>query len=192
MFKTQQMSIIKKIREQLGYTQAALAKDTGLSLRTIQRLEASNKEPRGHTLKVLSESFDMQPSTLLEQFQPIEESQTVETSSIQFINLSILSFIGIPFGNLIFPLLLWRRKRQSKLVDEVGRRIINFQIIWWVITAILLSISPFLSSKFFANSQIIFHVLFITYAINIFVVCITARKLKEDNYDFLNLPLRLV
>lgn len=186
------MNTIKKIREQQGYTQVELAKQASLSLRTIQRLEASNKQPKGHTLKVLSEVFDMQPSTLLEHFQSVEKDQTSETDSIRFINLSILSFIGIPFGNIIFPFLLWRKNRQSKLVDEAGRRIINFQIIWWVITATLLSISPFLSTKFFANTQIIFHVLFVTYAVNIGIVCITAMKLKEGNYNFLNLPLRLV
>ena len=47
------MSIIKNTREKSGFTQAELAKKTGLSLRTIQRLEASNKEPKGHSLKVL-------------------------------------------------------------------------------------------------------------------------------------------
>ena len=77
-------------------------------------------------------------------------------------------------------------------MDEAGKRIINFQIIWWVITAILLSLSPFLSHKFFSNAQIIFHVLFITYAINVLVVCMTAMKLQNDNYDFLNLSLRLI
>ncbi|MEL6945425.1 MAG: hypothetical protein AAFO82_22460, partial [Bacteroidota bacterium] len=68
----------------------------------------------------------------------------------------------------------------------------NFQIIWWVITAALLSISPFLSSKFFSNASVIFYVLFIAYAFNIVVVCITANKLKDDNYNFLNLPFRLL
>jgi len=186
------MNTIKKIREQQGYTQAALAEKTGLSLRTIQRLESSDKPPKGHTLRVLSEVFDMQPSTLLTQFKSIEKDQLSETTSIQFINLSILSFIGIPFGNIIFPFLLWRKNRQSKLVNEMGRRIINFQIIWWVITAILLSLSPFLSHQFFSNAPIIFYILFISYAVNIVMVCMTATKLKNDNYDFLNLPLRLV
>jgi transcriptional regulator with XRE-family HTH domain len=37
------MSIIKIKREQLGFTQIDLSEKTGLSLITIQRLEASNK-----------------------------------------------------------------------------------------------------------------------------------------------------
>lgn len=186
------MNTIKKIREQQGYTQAILAERTGLSLRTIQRLEASNKPPKGHTLKMLSEVFGMPPSTLLVQFQNVEKNQTTEIDTIRFINLSILSFIGIPFGNIIFPFLLWRKNRQSKLVNEAGRRILNFQIIWWVVTATLLSLSPFLSYQFFSNASIIFYVLFISYAVNIVIVCMTAAKLKTNDYNFLNLPLRLV
>ncbi|WP_298760968.1 DUF4870 domain-containing protein [uncultured Psychroserpens sp.] len=51
---------------------------------------------------------------------------------MQLINSFIISFIGIPFGNLIFTFILWYRNRKSKFVDEVGRRIINFQILWWI------------------------------------------------------------
>lgn len=186
------MSIIKKIREQSGYTQAALAEKSNLSLRTIQRLESSNKEPKGYTLKVLSEVFDMEPSTLQGKFQHIGKNQQSEINSIQFINLSILSFLGIPFGNIIFPLVLWSRNRSSKLVDEIGRRIINFQIIWWVILSILLCLSPFISRKFFSDTQIILYVLFIAYAFNVVVVFVTSMKLKRNKLNFLDLPLRLL
>ena len=51
------MNIVKNKREQHGYTQDELANKTGLSLRTIQRLESSNKEPKGHSLTVISEIF---------------------------------------------------------------------------------------------------------------------------------------
>ncbi|EDP70019.1 transciptional regulator [Flavobacteriales bacterium ALC-1] len=186
------MSIIKNIREQNGYTQAELAKQTGLSLRTIQRLESSNKEPKGYTLKMLSEVFDMEPLLLQEKFQNIEKSQNSEKTSIQLLNLSILSFIGIPFGNLIFPFILWRKNRKSKLVDEVGRRIINFQIIWWIIFSMLLCISPFISRKFLSNTQIILYVLFVGYAFNVVIVFITAMKLRRNDFNFLKTSLRLL
>ena len=44
-------------REQKGFTQKTLAEATGLSLRTIQRLEAGNSEPKGHTLTVLAKAL---------------------------------------------------------------------------------------------------------------------------------------
>ena len=184
------MNIIKNIREESGYTQAELAKQSGLSLRTIQRLESKNKEPKGHTLIALSKVFDIEPKCLQEKFIFFGKTKKSEKTTIQFINLSIISFIGIPFGNLIFPFILWYKNRKSKFVDEVGRRIINFQILWWIVLALLLSVSPFISRKFLDNTQIIFYILIVGYTLNVIVVCITAMKLKDNNYTFLNLPIR--
>ncbi|WP_299124425.1 helix-turn-helix domain-containing protein [uncultured Winogradskyella sp.] len=186
------MKIIKNIREQLGFTQAELASTSGLSLRTIQRLECNNTEPKGHTLKVLADVFKMEPKLLKEEFQNIGKAQASEKTSIQLINLSILAFIGIPFGNLIFPFILWWKNRKSKLVDEVGRRIINFQIIWWIIFSILLCLSPFIGRTFFSNTPIILMVLFLAYVINIIIVCRIAMKLQRNNFNFLNSPLRFI
>ncbi|MFP2997176.1 helix-turn-helix domain-containing protein [Spongiivirga sp. MCCC 1A20706] len=186
------MSIVKKTRRRLGYTQAELAKKTGLSLRTIQRLESNNNKPKGHTLTVLSEAFNIKPSVLQKQFQNIERTKKSEATSIRFINLSVLSFLGIPFGNIILPLILWRKDRKSKLVDEIGRRIINFQIIFSAILAILLCLSPFIGRKFFSNTSIILYVLFASYAFNIIIVCRNAIKLQRNNFDLPNLPIRFI
>lgn len=186
------MSIIKNIREKSGFTQAELAKKTGLSLRTIQRLEASNKEPKGHSLKVLSIAFNMKPVFLQNQFISNEFTKESEITAIKFINLSILTFLGIPFGNIIFPLILWRKKHTSEFVNEIGKRIVNFQIIWSILLCFLLCISPFISRKFFSNSPIILYVLFAMYAFNVLIVFYTARKLQRNIFDFLNTPLQLV
>ncbi len=186
------MNIIKNIREEFGYTQAELAKQSGLSLRTIQRLESNNKEPKGHTLIALSNVFNIEPKLLQEKFIYFGKTKKSEKTTIQFINLSIISFVGIPFGNLIFPFILWYKNRKSKFVDEVGRRIINFQILWWIVLSLMLCVSPFISRKFLDNAQIIFYILFLGYTLNIIIVCITAIKLKHNNYKFLNLPVRFL
>ncbi|WP_298899943.1 helix-turn-helix domain-containing protein [uncultured Psychroserpens sp.] len=186
------MIVIKNIREQFGHTQAELAKQTGLSLRTIQRLESSNKEPKGHSLVVLSEVFNMMPSDLQEQFISVQQTKAAEKTSIQFINLSVLSFLGIPFGNIILPLVLWRQQRKSKHIDETGRRIINFQIIFSAVLSILLCLTPFIGRTFFSDTSIILYVLFVAYAINIGIVCYTALKLRRNNFNVLNIPLRFI
>jgi transcriptional regulator with XRE-family HTH domain len=46
-------SKIQQLREQNNLTQSELAEQTGLSLRTIQRIEAGNI-PKGSTLQVLA------------------------------------------------------------------------------------------------------------------------------------------
>ncbi|MFC7391435.1 DUF4870 domain-containing protein [Scopulibacillus cellulosilyticus] len=65
-----------------------------------------------------------------------------ETTAALFVHLSAFStFIGIPFGNLIGPLVLWLIFRnQSGLVDENGKEAVNFQIsfmIYFIISGIL-------------------------------------------------------
>ena len=47
-----------------------------------------------------------------------------------FTHLSALAmFLAIPFGNILGPLVLWLIKRQEMpLVDEAGKKALNFQI----------------------------------------------------------------
>ncbi|MBM7644575.1 putative Tic20 family protein [Scopulibacillus daqui] len=65
-----------------------------------------------------------------------------ETTAAIFTHISSFSiFIGIPFGNLIGPLVLWLIfRKQSELADENGKEAVNFQIsimIYFIISAIL-------------------------------------------------------
>ena len=48
--KSLQMSQLKKIREEKNLTQEKLAQQSGISVRTIQRIEAGT-DPKGDTLK---------------------------------------------------------------------------------------------------------------------------------------------
>ena len=49
--------VIKNARIEKGYTQLELAELTGISLRSIQRIENGKVTPRNYTLKVLSEKL---------------------------------------------------------------------------------------------------------------------------------------
>ncbi|MEM9362140.1 MAG: helix-turn-helix domain-containing protein [Bacteroidota bacterium] len=186
------MSIIKEIREQLGYTQLDLSKKAKLSLRTIQRLEASNMSPKGHTLTVLSTVFNMTPEALQRKFNAFEKEVAADSISIRLLNLSVLSFLAIPFGNIILPFILWKRKPKSKLVDEIGRRIINFQILFSVILSLSLCLSPFLGRQLFPKVPIIPYVLFAAYVFNIAIICRTALKLNRNDFDILKSSFRFI
>jgi len=186
------MSIIKQIREKSGLTQMDLSNKTGLSLRTIQRLDISDKAPKGHTLKVLSEAFNLEPLVFQKKIQSIQENKALDTLSVKYINLSVLAFLGIPFGNIILPLLMWRNKRKSKLVDEAGRKIINIQILWSIILCLFLCLSPFISVVIASSFHLILVVLFVAIIINIIVVIATALALQSNNLNFLNPPIRFL
>lgn len=186
------MSIIKHIRENSGYTQLDLSKKTGLSLRTIQRLDASEKAPKGHTLKVISEVFELEPSVFQKKFQSIHHNKELDFLSIKYINLSALAFFVIPFGNIILPVLMWRKKRRSKLVDEAGKRIINFQILWSILLCLFLCVAPFFNMLTASSFPLILVVLFVALLINIVVVIATAIALQRNNVNLLNSPIRFL
>ena len=186
------MSIIKKLREKLGVTQLDLAEKTGLSLRTIQRLEYNNRAPKGHSLKELAHAFGIEPADLKLQFNDQNQVQSSEVVFIKFINLSALACIGIPFGNIILPIVLWKRKRSSKTIDESGKKIINFQILWTIVLCFLLSVSPFINRFFIPSKPLILIVLAMAFLFNFIVIGYTALSIHRKDFGFLNLPIRLL
>ncbi len=186
------MKSIKSRREELGFTQQTLSEATGLSLRTIQRFESGNKEPKGHSLNALAKAFNINPADLKRGFQPIENSKEDEQLSISFINLSALGFIIFPFGNILFPYLLWKRKRTSKATDKAGRKILNIQILWTLLLSMLLIIAPFLDNRLDDSMPLILIVLFSMMVINFIVILYTASLIRKDQLEFFNLPIRLI
>ena len=55
-----------------------------------------------------------------------------------FIHLSSLSQYFIPFGNFIFPILIWSsKKNESEFIDYNGKQVINFQLSLFLYTLIL-------------------------------------------------------
>jgi len=186
------MNTIKKLREKAGFTQAHLAEKTGLSLRTIQRLESSDKPPKGHSLLALSKAFNVEPVIFREDIAIPQSNETNDKISIQLINLSTLAFFLFPFGNIILSYIIWTKKRQSKTVDEAGKRIINFQILWSIILCFSLSISPFIEFLFLSSYPLIFVVLIFMIAVNLFVLLFTANSIHQNKFDFLDLPIRLL
>ena len=52
-----------------------------------------------------------------------------EKNTATLLQLSLLSQYLIPFGNFIFPLLIWSsKKNESKFVDTHGKQALNFQL----------------------------------------------------------------
>lgn len=186
------MSVLKTIREEKGYTQHVLAEKTGLSLRTIQRLESTNKVPKGYTLKVLAEEFGTEPDSLKTAYENVKRSTELEISILKMMNLSILSFLGIPFGNLIFPLLIWRKNRHLKLIKETGNRIVNFQILFMLLLCIILILTPFTLSKWFPRTPMVLIIALLAYLFNIIVVLRVASKISSKQFDFLSRVYRFI
>ncbi len=116
---------VKELRVRRGFSQEQLADLSGLSLRTIQRVENGETVPRGDTLKRLAVALQVSPDEIFD-WQAIEDNNV-----LIMLNLSQFGFLAFPLLGIIIPLALWILKKDTiKNVDEYGKAIINFQITW--------------------------------------------------------------
>ena len=116
---------VKGLRSKKGLSQEQLAEESGLSLRTIQRIENGETVPRGDTLKRLAVALKVSPDEIID-WQIIEDKNV-----LAILNLSQFGYLVFPLLGIIIPLAIWILKKDKvKYVDEVGKAILNFQISW--------------------------------------------------------------
>jgi len=126
---------IKELRNRKGMSQEILAEESGLSLRTIQRIENGETEPTGDTLKRLSNALNVNPDELID--WTIKEDR----GFLKILNLSALTFIFFPLLGILVPFIMWISKKDKlKDINKIGKDVINFEITWNV----LLFFIPFL------------------------------------------------
>jgi len=119
---------IKELRTKQGFSQMDLADETGLNLRTIQRIESGKSTPRGDTLRRLATALKVTPDQIIE-WEEIEDHNV-----ITMMKLSQFGYIAFPLLGTIIPLLIWVLKKDKvKNVDHVGKKILNFQITWMLL-----------------------------------------------------------
>lgn len=133
-------TIVQQLREEQNLTQTELAEKSGLSLRTIQRIEAGNI-PRGFTLKTLAKTLEIAPEKLTAAKEPSK------TDRAKLINLSALMGLVFPFGGVIFPLIL-TYKTKDKKNKALGKSIVSVQIALTVLLSVSLILCPFVQKSF--------------------------------------------
>lgn len=119
---------LKSLRNRKGFSQDELSVKAGLSLRTIQRIENGETQPRGDSLKRLALAFDVPFDEIVD--WTIEE----DNGFISSLNLSALSFIIFPLLGILIPLIIWISKKDKiRKINEVAKDLLNFQITWTMI-----------------------------------------------------------
>ncbi|RZK02001.1 MAG: helix-turn-helix domain-containing protein [Flavobacterium sp.] len=167
------MPTLKQIREQKNLTQTELAEKSKLSLRTIQRIEAGNT-PKGFTLKTLADTLEIEPEKL------IFPTETTSTDRAKLINLSVLLGLIIPYGGIIFPLIL-TSKTDDTLNKELGKNIVSVQILLAVLLSVLLIISPFLQKYFTLGFPLFMVPLIFFLCLKVVIVVLNGMSLNQKN-----------
>ena len=147
------MSKLKQIREQQNLTQEELSEKSGISVRTIQRIE-SGTEPKGHTLKTLSKTLEISVDDLLNKKVEVLVEDTTEKSiknseiesqinyqKVKLINLSSVLFVLLPPLNILVPLILSYSLKQK---NQLTKQIISLQILWTILAPIVFMLGIFL------------------------------------------------
>ena len=149
---------VKELRKRSGISQELLAENSGLSLRTVQRIENGETQPTGDSIKRLSSALNVTPNELID-WQIIEDNNI-----LLLLNLSQLGFIAFPLLGILIPLILWTSKKDKiKDVDYVGKSILNFQISW-TLFLFLIVIAIFITTKFELSKNISFADILITFS----------------------------
>lgn len=177
------MSALKKIREKKNITQEELAEKSGLSVRTIQRIEAGT-EPKGYTLKTLASTLqiaekDLQDPNIInddiEGETPVlrpEVEETHHSSLIKIINLSSLPFAWLPIANFLPPLLIMIFAKESSLIVK---KIISLQIFLAIISPVIFMIVAILK---LGSASVMMTIAGLTLA-NIFIILRNAYEIDQ-------------
>ena len=141
------MSKLKKLREQQNRTQEELSQKSGISVRTIQRIE-SGQAPKGYTLRVLAKTLGVQEQELLgkkvdtehkkeekaAQEMVTDDAERPDFSKIKLLNLSSLPFVVLPLFNILVPLILMYT---LKLKSPLTKQIVSLQIMFTILAPIV-------------------------------------------------------
>jgi uncharacterized Tic20 family protein len=170
---------VKELRSRKGFSQEFLAEESGLSLRTIQRIENNETVPRGDTLKRLAVALGTSPDEIVD--WKIQEDQNY----LILMNLSTFGFLFFPILGIIIPLVMWISKKDKlKHVNELGKAILNFQISWTLFLFLnYIFIFTGIFGKLFPDWSIsisfIFIPLIILYLYNIIIISVNTIRINN-------------
>ena len=114
-------------RKLKGYSQEKLAELSGVTVRTIQRIERGDVNSHMNTLKLLADALEVDVQALLPLENPKDEA--IQTKWLLLMHSVPLLGTLIPLTNILVPIFLWIHKREDNpIYDRHGRAVINFQI----------------------------------------------------------------
>jgi len=179
------MSKLLALRQKLNLTQEELFEKTGISVRTIQRIEAGTR-PKGYTLKALAKGLGISEEEL------IEKEETIDTEDIKWlklINLSALPFMFVPPLNIAAALLIMYLKKQF---TPVARKVVTIQIVWTLIGVVLFLIPVILNDWFAVRSKYMMLIPVVWLLVNTFIILRNAAEIDKNKTLRISMDFSLI
>ena len=167
------MPKLLRFRERLNLTQEELAEKSGISVRTIQRIEAG-MEPKGYTLKKLAEVLGIKENELLEEHSILDD---INYTWVKFINISSLPFTIIPPANIVIPLMIMFAKKQF---NPLTKQIVSVQILWTVLSLAIFMTSSILKNWFSLGNKFILLIMILLISANFFIILRNAAGIDKN------------
>lgn len=169
---------IKEVRKKKGLSQEELSESAKVNLRTIQRIENNESEPRGKTLNLICEVLDINVEEIL------DYGKQTDKSYLTIFHLTVLTFLAIPVGNIIIPLIMWMNKKDKIIgLKTIGANLLNFQIVWSILTFISITAFALLKIMHQGYYPILFYLVIGLYVLNIILPIIFAIKTSKGKTD---------
>ena len=160
------MSRLKAFREQQNLTQEELSKKSGISARTIQRIE-TGKEPKGYTRR------------------ETKEVALINYSLLKLINLSSIPFIIIPPLNIIVPFVLMLTLKQK---NRFTKQLISLQILWTIIAPIVFMLGIFLK----LGNEFTMILIILIVSSNVFIILRNAIEIDRNKKLYYHLNFSMI
>ncbi|MFC2187448.1 helix-turn-helix domain-containing protein [Fulvivirgaceae bacterium LMO-SS25] len=179
------MSKLREIRERHNLTQEELSEKSGISVRTIQRIE-SGTEPKGHTLKILTKTLDLKENELIE--KP-KDQKPINFSLLKIINISSVVFAFLPPVNIALPLSLMFIMKQ---VNPLTKQIVSVQIIWSILAIIIFMLSAFMKNWFSLGNKFSLVVMVVLVLSNVFIILRNAAEIDKKGKLYFKLNFSII
>ena len=174
-------AIVQQLREEKNLTQTELAEKSGLSLRTVQRVETGTI-PKGFTLKALANALETAPENLL------TPKESTNLDRVKLINFSALLGLIIPFGGVIIPLILTYKTKDTRN-KELGKCIVSLQMLLLAALSVSLIASPFLQKRLALQFPLFMFPLLVFICLKIALIIINGISLNKNNDLHKNLKI---
>ncbi|MDF0708488.1 helix-turn-helix domain-containing protein [Flagellimonas okinawensis] len=170
------MSKLTEYREKQNLTQEELSKKSGISVRTIQRIE-SGIDPKGFTLKALAKTLNIDEINLIKQKPLITESSQ---KWVKIINLSSLLVVFIPVLNFAIPLIIALSKKQ---LNVLTKQIITIQILWTLLWLTIFLLGNIINLGELGR-DIVIAIMVILVLANAFIILRNSAEINKNNQLF--------
>ncbi len=159
------MSKLREIRERHNLTQEELSEKSGISVRTIQRIE-SGTEPKGP-----------------------KDQKPINFSLLKIINISSVVFAFLPPVNIALPLSLMFIMKQ---VNPLTKQIVSVQIIWSILAIIIFMLSAFMKNWFSLGNKFSLVVMVVLVLSNVFIILRNAAEIDKKGKLYFKLNFSII